>query len=156
MTIFGKPYSEYLRFQGWFLAIVAIVGIARLCLSMAGVSTSIDKFLSVTAVGLIGIVAFAVMVHTSGFGSYRQLLVVYFNNWALANLIVILGIFLAIQTGHDNIYTLPEFSGNQDGKNYLHIVGHLVVGFILLPLASWLIGSLLLFVAKKAGAKASA
>lgn len=150
MTIFGKPYSEYLRFQGWFLILIAAVGIGRLVLSRAGVSTSIDKYLSVTAVLLIGLVLFAVLVHSKGFGSYKQLLVVYWNNAMLANLIVSLGILIAIRTGRDNIYTVPEYSGGADGKTWLHLVAHLATGAIIFPLIAWGIGSLLMFVTKKA------
>ena len=49
--MFGKPYSEYLRFQTPFLVAMAVVGVLRLGLSLAGQPDSIVKFASMTAVG---------------------------------------------------------------------------------------------------------
>ena len=37
MTIFGKSLSEYVRFQKAILWFIAIVGLGRLALSMAGI-----------------------------------------------------------------------------------------------------------------------
>jgi hypothetical protein len=63
--------------------------------------------------------------------------------------LVALAIVLAIFTSRDNIYTAPEYSGGGDGKNWVHVVAHLVVGAVILPLLSWGIGSLVLLVTKK-------
>jgi len=67
----------------------------------------------------------------------------------LAETLVALAIVLAIVTGTDNIYTAPEYSGGGDGKNWMHVVAHLIVGFIVLPLVTWAISSLVLLVTKK-------
>ena len=53
--IFGKPWSEYIRFQRVFLILIVVVGLARLFLSLAGMPNSTVKFLSITVIGLIGI-----------------------------------------------------------------------------------------------------
>ena len=66
MKIFGKTISEYVSFEKWFLILVLIVGLGRLILSLAGVSNSMDKFLSLTVLMLLGIVYYAVTVYTSG------------------------------------------------------------------------------------------
>jgi hypothetical protein len=63
--------------------------------------------------------------------------------------LVALAIVLAIFTGQDNIYTAPEYSGGGDGKNWVHVVAHLIVGGVILPLVSWGISSLVLLVTKK-------
>jgi hypothetical protein len=74
MRIFGKTIGEYLRLAAGVIALVVVVGVARLALSLAGVPVSAIKFVSVTTMALLGVVYFGVRTHTSGFGSYRQLL----------------------------------------------------------------------------------
>jgi hypothetical protein len=62
----------------------------------------------------------------------------------------VLAIVLAILTGQDNVYTVPEFTRGAVGRSWLHAGAHLViVGAIVLPLLGWLLGSLVLFVTKQ-------
>jgi len=148
MKIFGKTLSEYVGFEKEFLILVLVVGLARLGLSLAGVPNASVKFLSVTVVLLLGLIWYSVRVHTSGFGSYKQLLPVLALPVILANLIVISGITLAMATGKDNIFSAPEYSGGVDGKTLTHVAGHatvMVVGSLVL----WGIGSLIMLVTKK-------
>jgi hypothetical protein len=63
--------------------------------------------------------------------------------------LVALAVAMAILTSRDNIYTAPEYSGGGDGKNWLHVVAHIVVGVVILPLVSWGIGSLVMLVTRK-------
>ena len=56
---------------------------------------------------------------------------------------------LAIFTGKDNIYSEPEFSFGSDGKTWLHVGAHLVLGTTIAPLISWLVGCLIMFATKK-------
>jgi len=71
-----------------------------------------------------------------------------------AQLVIVPSIILAILTGHDNIYSIPEnFFGN-DGKSWLHVAGHIFIGGLTLgPLMSWLFGSIIMFVTKRVTAK---
>jgi hypothetical protein len=144
----GKSLSEYINFQKVFLILVLIVGLGRLALSLAGVPNSIGKWLSITVVLLLGLIYYAIRVHTSGFGSYKQLLPLLFIQNALGQLIVIAGIVLAIVTQKDNIFSAPEFSGGGDGKTFVHITGHLIA-IIVIPLIGWAIASLIMFVTKR-------
>jgi hypothetical protein len=156
MMIFGKRLSEYIAFCKVFLILILIVGIVRLALSLGGVSTAIDKWFSITAVMWIGLLYYAVKVHTSGFGSYKQLLPICFlQSWA-AQLVIVPSIILAIVTGKDNIYSLPEYAFGQDGKTWLHVIGHLVGGGIVGPLIGWLVGCVIMFVTKKVSAGSTA
>jgi len=149
VKIFGKTLSEYIAFENWFLGLVLVVGALRLALFLLGLSYSVDKYLSMTVLLLLGLLYFSIKVHTSGFGSYKQLLPVLALPAILAQAIVICGIVLAIMTGKDNIYSVPEVSGNQDGKTWTHALGHLIA-MVIFPLVLWLVGSLLMFVTKKA------
>ena len=155
MTIFGKRLSEYASFASLFLGLIFIVGIARLGLSLAGVGNATTKWFSITVVTLVGIVYYGVRVHTSGFGSYKQLLPIYFLQSLIAQAIVIAGIVLAISNGKDNVFSAPEYSGGGDGKNWGHVAAHAVLGLIAGPLVAWLIGSLIMLVTKKVSGERS-
>jgi len=148
MTIFGKPLSEYVAFAKLFLILVPLVGLLRLGLSVEGVPDSTVQFFSMTVVGFIGVAYFAIRVHTTGFGSYKQLLVlVALQNWA-SQAVSITGILLAIVTGTSNIFSNDFFPG-YDGKSLLHLGAHLIVGTTVGSLFPWAIGSLILAITRK-------
>lgn len=150
MTIFGKPLSEYVSFAKVILVLIVIVGVARLALSLGGVGNPTVKWLSISIVTLVGLVYFSIRVHTSGFGSYKQLLALIVVQSVVAQAIIIAGIVIAILTHRDNIFSAPEYSGGGDGKTWLHAGAHLVFGVIVGSLLAWLVGSVILFVTKKA------
>ena len=149
MTIFGKSVSQYLSFQKYILLLILVVGLARLFLSLGGVPDSTTKYLSITVVALIGLIYYSIRVHTSGFGSYKQLLPLIFFQSVLSQAIIIVGIIIAIYTQKDNVFSAPEYSGGSDGKNWFHVLAHLIVGLVIGPLLGWLIGCVLLFIVKK-------
>ena len=151
MTIFGKRLSEYVAFCKPFLALILIVGIVRLALSLGGVANSTARWLSITAVIWIGVLYFAIRVHTSGFGSYKQLLPICVLQSLAAQAIIVPGIILAIFTGTDNIYSVPEYAFGRDGKTWLHVGAHLVVGTTIAPLLGWVVGCVIMFATKKLG-----
>lgn len=156
MTIFGKKVSEYLAFQKYILLLILAVGLGRLFLSLGGVPDSTTKWLSISVVSLIGLVYYSIRVHTTGFGSYKQLLPLVFIQSVVAQAIIIAGIIIAILTNKDNVFSAPEFSGGSDGKTWLHVAAHLIGGLIVGPLLAWLIGCILLFVVKKVTPQSSA
>jgi hypothetical protein len=149
MTIFGKPLSEYFSFCKVFLGLILVVGIVRLALSLGGVPVSTAKWFSITAVAWIGVLYYAIRVHTTGFGSYKHLLPICVLQAITTQVVVVPAIILAIFTGQDNIYSVPEMYFGSDGKTWLHVGGHLVVGTTVAPLISWLIGCLIMFATKK-------
>ena len=145
--MFGKKFSEYIRFQRLILALIAVVWLARLVLPLVGMS-SLARWTSINIVLLAGLVYYAVAVHTGGFGSYKQLLGLLFIQTGLAHILIAFGIMLGILTGTPNMYTAPEFFGGNDGANWIHVALHLVAVFIL-PLFGWLFASLILFITRK-------
>ena len=149
MTFFGRSLSEYVRFCKPFLILIPIVGILRLALSVSGEPNSIVKWLSVTALTWIGVLYYAVRVHTSGFGSYRQFLVICALQNLVAQVIAIAGILIAIFTGTRNIFSAPEYAFGSDGATWTHVAAHLFIGTIAGSLLPWLIGSLVMFATKK-------
>lgn len=149
MNIFGKSLSEYVAFSKPFLILIVVVGIARFVLSLAGVPHSSTKWLSITAVIWIGVLYYAVRIHTSGFGSYKHLLPVCVLQSLVSELIIVPAIILAIFTGVDNIYSAPEYSFGSDGKTWLHVGAHLGLGTTVGPLVGWLVGCVIMFATKK-------
>jgi hypothetical protein len=149
MTIFGKSISEYYQFAKGILVLIVLVGIGRLALSLGGVPISIAKWLSITAVMWIGVLYYSVRVHTNGFGSYKHLLPIFVLQSLVAQAIIIPAIVLAIFTGNDNIYSVPEYSFGADGKTWFHAGAHLLLGTTVAPLVAWLVGCLIMFVTKK-------
>jgi hypothetical protein len=149
MKIFGKPLHEYVRFCRLFLILVAVIGITRLALSLAGAPNATATWFSMTAVVWIGVLYYAVRVHTSGFGTYKHLLPVVAILNLTAQAIAIVGIVTAIITGVDNIFSAPEYAFGSDGKSWLHLGAHLVVGTTVGTLIPWLMGSLIMFISTK-------
>ena|SRR6185295_5991134 len=148
MTIFGKPLSEYVAFGRLFLILVPLVGLLRLGLSIQGVPDHTVQWFSMTAVAFLGIAYFAIRVHTTGFGSYKQLLVlVVLQNW-ISQAVSITGILLAIVTGASNIYSNDFFPG-YDGKSFLHVGAHLIIGTTVGSLFPWAVGSLILAITRR-------
>ena len=156
MKIFGKSISEYVRFQKVILLLIVIVAVLRLALSLGGVPNSSVRWLSITAVIVVGAVYCTLKVHTTGFGTYKHLLPLLVIQGAVSQVLVAGAIVLAILTNKDNIFSAPEYSGGGDGKNWAHVGAHLLVGFVIAPLVFWLVGCLILLVLKKVAPEARA
>jgi hypothetical protein len=148
MRIFGKTFGDYLRFAAGVVALVVFVGVVRLVLSLAGVPVSAAKFVSVTTMALLGIVYLGVRTHTSGFGSYRQLLPLMVITLGAASWVSGFAVVLAIVTGQDNIYSIPEYSGGGDGKTFFHAFAHFVLAPFVAGLIAWGLSSLVMLVTK--------
>ena len=73
IKILGKPGAEYIRFQAPMLVLIASVGLLRMGLSLIGIADPVVRWLSLTALLLIGMVYAAVRVQTTSFGNYRHL-----------------------------------------------------------------------------------
>lgn len=149
MTIFGKRLAEYVAFAKLFLILILAVGIARLALSLGGVADSTARWVSITAAIWIGVLYYAIRVHTTGFGSYKQLLPICFLLSLTAQVIIVPAIILAIYTGTHNIYSIPENYFDNDGRTWLHVALHLLVGTTIAPLLNWLVGCVIMFATKK-------
>jgi hypothetical protein len=153
--MFGKKLSQYLGFQKVVLATTAVVGLARLGLSLAGLPNSAVTFLSITVVGLAAAVYYGVSVYRSGFGSYKQLLPLAIFQALVMHAVSVLGILLTI-AGMPNIFAAPEYSGPAVTNQWLHAVAHLTIGMIALPLVLWAVASLTMLITKKVARRPAA
>jgi hypothetical protein len=145
--MFGRSASQYLGFQRVFLALIVGVGLARLALSLAGVPDTSVRWLSMNAVAWAGALYYGVAVHTSGFGSYKQILPLAFFQILAQQAVAALGILLSL-AGLPNIYTAPEFSFGVSNQ-WLHLLSHLTIGIVVPPLLIWGVASLVMLVAKR-------
>jgi hypothetical protein len=149
--MFGKRVSEYLGFQKAWLILLAVVGLGRLGLSLAGLPDRTVMWLSMTVVGWAAVLYYGVAVHTRGFGSYKQLLPLMIFQVVLVQAIAVFGILLAI-AGLPNIYAAPEYSGPpfaRSANQWTHALAHLTIGIVVPVLLWWGVGSLVLLVTKK-------
>jgi hypothetical protein len=160
--MFGKSLSQYVAFQQPVLMLIAAVWLVRLLASMAGMPVSGARFVSVTGVVLLGALYYGWAVGQKGFGSFKQLYGLNLVQGIFSQTLVALAIVLAIVTGQDNIYTIPEFyppaAGNDpmgmppDGSSFAHAFAHIVVGVVVVPIIGWLLGSLVLLATRRSRA----
>ena len=97
----------------------------------------------------IGVFYYSIRVRSTGFGSYKHLLPVLFLQSLVAQVFIAGAIILAIVTGTDNIFSVPEYSFGNDGKTWTHVGAHLLLGTTIGTLIPWLLGCVILFIAKK-------
>jgi hypothetical protein len=145
-AMFGRPVSEYLNFQKLVLALLAVMGLARLGLSLAGLPNSTVRWLSMNAVAWAGIVYYGVAAHARGFG-YKQLLPLALFQTLVFQAVAVLGIALAI-VGRPNIYSAPEYSFGAHSQAF-HLMMHLTVGVVVATLLAWGVACLVLLITKK-------
>jgi hypothetical protein len=145
--IFGKRVSEFLAFQKPVLIALAVVGLARLGLSLAGVPDATVRWLPMNVVVWAGTIYYGVAVHRTGFGSYKQLLPLLFFQIVLFHAIAVTGILLTI-AGYPNIYGAPEFSFGAQSQ-WVHALAHLTIGMVLPTLLTWGVASLVMLATKK-------
>lgn len=145
--LFGKRVGQYLAFQKVFLVLVAAVGLARLGLSLAGLSNATVAWFSMNAVSWVAVLFYGVTVHTRGFGSYKQLLPLGFFQILVQQLVAVLGILLTI-AGQPNVFGAPEYSFGAQSQ-WLHALAHVTIGLAVPTLLFWGVGSVVLLITKK-------
>jgi hypothetical protein len=151
-NLFGKKFSEYIQFERWILILVAAVFVIRLGLSLAGTPIETTRWVSINLVLLLGLIYCSVAVHTRRFGGNKHLFGLLLIQIAFAHILIALGITLGIVTGTNNIYTAPEFFGGSNGATWSHVLAHIAAGLVL-PVIAWLVGSAILFAAKRLAPK---
>src|SRR6266404_5278726 len=124
--MFGKKLADYIQFEKWILIAIGVMWAIRLGLSLRGTPFTVTRWFSINIVLLVGLIYFSAAVHTTGFGSYKQLLGLLIIQTAFAHLLIGAGITLGIVTGAENAYTAPEVFGGSDGRNWLHVLAHIV------------------------------
>ena len=149
MKVLGKSIGEYFEFGRVIIIPMAVFGLARPLLYMGGVPLSVAGKISVTGFGFIALLYFGVQVARTGFGTYRHLLPLNFLVSATSAIIISGSIAIAIFTGVDNIYTLPQYAEGIEGRSWFHFGAHLLVGFVIIPIVATIMGAIVMFVTTK-------
>lgn len=152
--MFGKSFGQYLRLQAWVLGAIVVAFVARWGLTSAGLAAG--RWASVTWILVVGAVYYGVVVHRSGFGSYKHLYPLNLFQSLLAEMLVAVGIVVAMLTETHNIFTVPDFVQGfvqgQDGRSWAHALAHVVIpGALVLPLVGWALSALVMLVTKRVG-----
>jgi hypothetical protein len=159
MTIFGRRFGEYVRFEAGLLALIAVVGVLRFGLYQSGIYptgapnaapparpedvASFVRWFSMTAVYALGALTLGVTTHRRGFGGYRQLLPLNLVAAVVVNWISALGILVAIAFETDTIYSLPQFTapGAASGRTLQHVLVRLFLMPIVMGVAGWIVSA---------------
>ncbi len=134
--MFGKRVSEYLAFVAPVLLALAVVGLLRLALSLAGLPDSTVKWVATNLAGWGGALWMGVAAHRRRFGTYRHLLPAAFLAGTVFHGMAVIGILLAI-AGWPNIYAAPEYGGGPATNPWVHLGAHLTVGMVAVTLIWW-------------------
>ena len=151
--VFGKSISDYVRFQQVILVTIAVVGLLRLGLSLAGVPDPAVAWLSMTVLTGAATFYYGVAVHTQGFGGYKQILPLVLFQMVVQQAIAVIGIMTAI-AGFPNVYAAPEYTRGTSNQ-WLHALAHLTVGILAPTLLMWGVGSLVLAVTRRVARRAA-
>jgi hypothetical protein len=122
------------------------VGLLRLGQSLVGLPNSITVWFSISAVMIVARVVFSIRVHTTGFGGYRYLFVLFALELLVGETIIAGGIMLTATTGVESIFSAPEFGS--DISYTAHAMSHLIGGPTLQAFFFWIPGSAILFVTR--------
>src|SRR5262245_23662126 len=163
--MFGKPLSEYIKFQKPVLILIAVVWALRLVLSMAGMPVMGLRILSVSGVLIVASLYYGWAVSRTGFGSFKQLYGLNLIQGLFSQTLIALAIVFAMLIGRDNVYTIPEFyppsAGHDpmgmppDGKNIGHALAHIVLaGAIIGPIIGWILSSIVLLLTRRSTPRA--
>ena len=126
MRVGGRRMREHVRLLLPLFAFLLVVWLLRLLLAAAGASLSVSRVFSVTTASAVAVFLAVLLIHFHGFGGYTNVVTtsLLLNAWSQS--LIVIAILVAVVTGTENIYTLPEFSVPGDDPLHLrHIFGHL-------------------------------
>ena len=123
MRIGEHGLGDHLRLLTPLFGLIAAVWALRWIADLASAPPALVRGVSVSVAGAV--LMAVVLIHFKRFGGYTSV-VSAFLLILWEELIIVLAIVVAIATGIDNIYTVPEFGF---GETYLHhIAGHMTYG----------------------------
>jgi hypothetical protein len=144
MVLFGKSLSYYVRFQKILLILTVAFGLIRLALSMAGVPDSFVTWFSMIGLMPIGTVYYPIRVHMKGFGGCPHVLILLGIQVLVSQVMTAIGIFAALLTGVDNIFSAAGPEAGHLGHAVVHLVSWPFVSVIL-----WAPATVVLLIARR-------
>ena len=144
----GKSeFLGQLRLLAPLFGLLTGVWALRWILHLAGAPSMLVHLCSVTVASALAILLAALLIHTRGVGSYRNVIGAAFFLTLWGQALVALAIGLAALTHHPNIYTAGEYTGGLDPLR--HVLGHLTFGVGTGTLLGAAMGSLLLWMLRR-------
>jgi succinate dehydrogenase hydrophobic anchor subunit len=126
MRVGGHRMREHVRLLLPLFAFLLVVWLLRLLLAAAGASLSVSRVFSVTTASAVAVFLAVLLIHFHGFGGYTNVVTTSLLLNAWSQVLIVIAILVAVVTGTENVYTLPEFSVPGDDPLHLrHIFGHL-------------------------------
>jgi succinate dehydrogenase hydrophobic anchor subunit len=117
---------EHVRLLLPLFVFLLVVWLLRLLLAAAGASLSVSRVFSVTTASAVAVFLAVLLIHFHGFGGYANVVTTSLLLNAWSQILIVIAILVAVATGTENVYTLPEFSVPGDDPLHLrHIFGHL-------------------------------
>jgi hypothetical protein len=115
-----------------------------------GVPLSIVRLFSVTAIVPVCILLASLLIYSKRFGGYVNTIVSAILLVLWSQLLIVLAILIAVLTGIENVYTLPQFSvPGPDPHHLRHIWGQLTFGIGFEALSGSLVACLFLFMLRR-------
>ena len=144
MQIFGRSLGDYIAFIRWGILALCIMFLIRVIVSIMNVPyENGTEITSLAIVGLILTAYYGVRTHWTGFGRYKQLLMLAFILGFVIHGLTIIGILLEPLLNLQTYFHMPGFGHVPAGMGLgEHIRGHLLAAFIYVPLANWLLMSI--------------
>ena len=150
MRISGRTLREHIQLLTPLFGLIAAVWVLRWSLYQIGVPLYIVRFLSITAVVAVSILLASLLIHEKRFGGYVNAVVAAFLLVFWSQLLIVAAIFIAVVTGMENVYTLPEFSVPGPDPNHMrHMWGQLTFGIGFEALAGAFVACLFLFMLRR-------
>jgi hypothetical protein len=115
-----------------FIAAIAVMGVIRFALTMAGLPNSVVRFASMTVIMMVGLVYFAVvsMTHKERLKAAYLLVLPYM-------IVEVLALGFSWATGRQTIFHAQEYSFGMGIA--AHTIGHLIGGLTWEPLSMFLV-----------------
>jgi hypothetical protein len=115
-----------------FMAAIAVMGVIRFALTMAGLPNSVVRFASMTVIMMVGLVYFAVvsMTHKERLKAAYLLVLPYM-------IVEVLALGFSWATGRQTIFHAQEYSFGMGIA--AHTIGHLIGGLTWEPLSMFLV-----------------
>jgi len=127
----GKTLREHILLLRPLFAVIAAVWLLRLVLGAADCPMGVVRILSVTGVQPLTILLATLLIHHKGCGGYKSVTLASFLLVSWAQILMVAAILFAVVTGWPNIYSIPEFSFQEDPHQVYHMVSHLIAIFLV-------------------------
>ena len=149
MNICGRGLRDHIRLLAPLFGFITVVWALRWALDAAGVSQGLVRVFSVTGATSLALLIAVWLIHTRGFGSYPNVVVVSLLLTVFEQVLIVAAIAFSVVSKIENVFTRPEFSRPDDPNHVKHILGQLTFGIgagILLGTAT---GCLMLWLLRK-------